>query len=188
MHILCGISVTKDALDFNNPTEMQLVKYAMFCVVLVASSIAASSGDGSGDDAAAASGNPANIFPPFANYDKWAICVGKVTKKMFPHLQAPTAAGGCVRYYQGIDMTGVVTEKHFFAKVGFFRWGFFFEKKVLIFIQNYRKFRKFLKFLLFLHKKLKNLGTSKISCEIFLCPVRKLWKKVSKISLKALKW
>jgi hypothetical protein len=59
-----------------------------------------------------------NIFPGFNNYDQWAICKGKITKAKFPNLQAPTADGGCVRYYQGIDMTGVVTEKHFFARDG----------------------------------------------------------------------
>ncbi|RKK65702.1 hypothetical protein BFJ69_g16058 [Fusarium oxysporum] len=33
--------------------------------------------------------------------------------------KAPNREGGCVRYYQGIDMTGVVTEQHFFFKDGF---------------------------------------------------------------------
>ncbi|PTB37445.1 hypothetical protein M441DRAFT_50700 [Trichoderma asperellum CBS 433.97] len=61
----------------------------------------------------------ANIFPNFKNYDDWAICKSKITKKRFPHLQAPNNNGGCVRYYQGIDMTGVVTELHFFFKDGF---------------------------------------------------------------------
>jgi hypothetical protein len=59
------------------------------------------------------------IFPDFNRYQDWAICLGKITKNQFPNLQAPTDDGGCVRYYQGIDITGVVTEVHFFAKDGF---------------------------------------------------------------------
>ncbi|EHK21735.1 uncharacterized protein TRIVIDRAFT_191968 [Trichoderma virens Gv29-8] len=34
--------------------------------------------------------NPnANIFPPFEEYEGWAICQGKITKDRFPNLQAP---------------------------------------------------------------------------------------------------
>jgi len=61
----------------------------------------------------------ANIFPNFNSYSNWAICKGKITKAHFPNLQAPKPNGGCVRYFQGIDMTGVVTELHFFFKDGF---------------------------------------------------------------------
>ncbi|KAH7204948.1 hypothetical protein AU210_012374 [Fusarium oxysporum f. sp. radicis-cucumerinum] len=60
-----------------------------------------------------------DIFPDFDRYSDWAICKGKITKDRFPNLQAPKREGGCVRYYQGIDMTGVVTEQHFFFKDGF---------------------------------------------------------------------
>lgn len=59
-----------------------------------------------------------NIFPKPEAYENWAICKGKITKARFPNLQAPTPAGGCVRYYRGIDITGVVTETHFFARDG----------------------------------------------------------------------
>ncbi|KAB5551055.1 hypothetical protein GE09DRAFT_1124757 [Coniochaeta sp. 2T2.1] len=62
--------------------------------------------------------NNINIFPDPEAYEQWAICKGKITKARFPNLQAGTADGGCVRYYRGIDMTGVVTEVHFFAKDG----------------------------------------------------------------------
>lgn len=58
----------------------------------------------------------ANIFPNRNAYSAWAICKGQITQHRFPTLQAPNRDGGCVRYYQGIDMTGVVTEKHFFFK------------------------------------------------------------------------
>lgn len=64
-------------------------------------------------------GDDPNFFPSFDRYQDWAICKGRVTKGRFPNLQAPTDDGGCVRYFQGIDITGVVTEKHFFAKDGF---------------------------------------------------------------------
>jgi hypothetical protein len=64
-------------------------------------------------------GSGADIFPEFDRYNDWAICQGKITKERFPNLQAPSDDGGCVRYYQGIDMTGVVTERHFFFKDGF---------------------------------------------------------------------
>src|SRR5208282_981173 len=58
------------------------------------------------------------IFPGFNNYDNWAICKGKITKSQFPNLQAPTNDGGCVRYFQGIDITGTVTEVNLFFKDG----------------------------------------------------------------------
>lgn len=64
-------------------------------------------------------GDNADIFPDFKAYSDWAICKGDVTKARFPTLQAPNQDGGCVRYYQGIDMTGVVTELHFYFKDGF---------------------------------------------------------------------
>jgi len=50
-----------------------------------------------------------NIFQT-AN-ERWdgAICKGKVTPAIFPGLVAPSQDGGCVRYFEGIDMTGVVT-------------------------------------------------------------------------------
>jgi len=60
-----------------------------------------------------------DIFPNFDRYSDWAICKGKITKRDFPNLQAPNDQGGCVRYYQGIDMTGVVTELHFYFRDGF---------------------------------------------------------------------
>ncbi|KAK4078853.1 hypothetical protein PCL_03215 [Purpureocillium lilacinum] len=60
----------------------------------------------------------ADIFPNPNGYSAWAICEGRVTSRQFPTLQAPRS-GGCVRYYRGIDMTGVVTELHFFFKDGF---------------------------------------------------------------------
>ncbi|EXL60701.1 hypothetical protein FOCG_03524 [Fusarium oxysporum f. sp. radicis-lycopersici 26381] len=60
-----------------------------------------------------------NIFPDFDRYSDWTICKGKITKDRFPNLQAPNRDGGCVRYYRGIDVTGVVTEQHFFFKDGF---------------------------------------------------------------------
>ncbi|KAI5467919.1 hypothetical protein BGZ63DRAFT_372515 [Mariannaea sp. PMI_226] len=63
--------------------------------------------------------NNADIFPDFNTYSDWAICKGVITKARFPTLQAPNDKGGCVRYYQGIDMTGVVTELHFYFKDGF---------------------------------------------------------------------
>lgn len=59
-----------------------------------------------------------NIFPNPVNYEKWAICKGQITTKRFRNLQAPTPDGGCVRYYQGIDMTGIVTEIHLLARDG----------------------------------------------------------------------
>lgn len=59
-----------------------------------------------------------NIFPGGDAFDSYAICKGKITKHKFPDLVAPTDDGGCVRYYPGIDITGVVTEKHFFFKDG----------------------------------------------------------------------
>ncbi|EHK20389.1 uncharacterized protein TRIVIDRAFT_68821 [Trichoderma virens Gv29-8] len=60
-----------------------------------------------------------NIFPDFNRYSDWAICKNKITKQRFPNLQAPNNDGGCVRYYRGIDITGVVTERHFFFRDGF---------------------------------------------------------------------
>jgi hypothetical protein len=61
-----------------------------------------------------------NIFPHNYNdaYNEFSICRNKVTKHQFPHLAAPSDDGGCVRYYPGIDMTGVVTEVNLFHKDG----------------------------------------------------------------------
>ena len=58
-----------------------------------------------GDD----SNSDINIFPSGDKYNDYAICKGKVTKNKFPQLQAPSNDGGCVRYFPGIDITGVVT-------------------------------------------------------------------------------
>jgi hypothetical protein len=62
--------------------------------------------------------NPLDIFPPAPQYNMWAICAGQITKARFPHLNVPSPQGGCVRYFRGIDITGVVTEIHFFFKDG----------------------------------------------------------------------
>lgn len=59
-----------------------------------------------------------NIFPSADKYDDWAICKGKITKSKFPQLQAPTNDGGCVRYFEGIDITGVVTMVNLYFKDG----------------------------------------------------------------------
>ncbi|KFY81247.1 hypothetical protein V500_11588 [Pseudogymnoascus sp. VKM F-4518 (FW-2643)] len=50
-----------------------------------------------------------NIFKTANKRWDGAICKGKVTPATFPGLVTPSEDGGCVRYYQGIDMTGVVT-------------------------------------------------------------------------------
>jgi hypothetical protein len=67
-----------------------------------------------GDD----SNSNINIFPNANKYDDWAICKGKITKGKFPQLQAPTNDGGCVRYFEGIDITGVVTMVNLYFKDG----------------------------------------------------------------------
>jgi hypothetical protein len=59
-----------------------------------------------------------NIFPSDDKYNDFAICRGKITKERFPNLQAPSREGGCVRYFPGIDMTGVVTTVNLFFKDG----------------------------------------------------------------------
>jgi hypothetical protein len=62
--------------------------------------------------------DPADIFPAPTQYNNWAICKGQITPAKFPDLNVPTKQGGCVRYYRGIDITGVVTEEHFFFSDG----------------------------------------------------------------------
>lgn len=59
-----------------------------------------------------------NIFPSGDKYNDYAICRGKITKHQFPNLQAPSNDGGCVRYFPGIDITGVVTEVDLFFRDG----------------------------------------------------------------------
>lgn len=59
-----------------------------------------------------------NIFPSGDKYNDYAICKGKITKKKFPNLQAPSNDGGCVRYFPGIDITGVVTTVNLYFKDG----------------------------------------------------------------------
>jgi len=52
-----------------------------------------------------------NIFKDANSRFEGAICKSQITTKQFPSLVIPpNFRGGCVRYYQGIDMTGVVTE------------------------------------------------------------------------------
>jgi len=60
-----------------------------------------------------------NIFKDADSRFEGAICKNEITTKQFPTLVIPhNFRGGCVRYYQGIDMTGVVTEVDiFFPKV-----------------------------------------------------------------------
>jgi len=60
-----------------------------------------------------------NIFKDANSRFEGAICKKQITTKYFPKLVIPhNFRGGCVRYYQGIDMTGVVTEVDiFFPKV-----------------------------------------------------------------------
>lgn len=67
-----------------------------------------------GDD----SNGDINMFPGGDAYNDYAICKGKITKNQFPNLQAPSDDGGCVRYFQGIDITGVVTEVDLFFRDG----------------------------------------------------------------------
>ncbi|KAH7309673.1 hypothetical protein B0I35DRAFT_440440 [Stachybotrys elegans] len=90
-----------------------------FTTTILALLLAASATIASPAEPRAPPGPNQNIFPPFNTYSNWAICRGRITKGRFPTLQAPNGAGGCVRYYQGIDITGVVTELHFFFKDGF---------------------------------------------------------------------
>lgn len=59
-----------------------------------------------------------NMFPSGDKYNDYAICKGKITKNQFPNLQAPSNQGGCVRYFPGIDITGVVTEVDLFFRDG----------------------------------------------------------------------
>lgn len=59
-----------------------------------------------------------DLFPSADKYEDYAICKGKITKGKFPQLQAPTWNGGCVRYFPGIDITGVVTMQNFYFKDG----------------------------------------------------------------------
>ena len=59
-----------------------------------------------------------NIFPSDDKYNDYAICKGKVTKGQFPQLQALSKDGGCVRYFKGIDITGVVTMVNLYYKDG----------------------------------------------------------------------
>jgi len=68
----------------------------------------------SGDD----NNTDINIFPSKDHYNDYAICKGRVTKDMFPQLQAPSNEGGCVRYFPAIDITGVVTMVNLYAKDG----------------------------------------------------------------------
>jgi hypothetical protein len=59
-----------------------------------------------------------NIFPDGDIYNDYAICKGKITKNKFPNLVAPSYNGGCVRYFPGIDITGVVTTVNLFFRDG----------------------------------------------------------------------
>lgn len=84
-------------------------------VALFSSALAGPLGARDNDDS---TNSELNIFPSADKYSEYAICKGKITKSRFPHLNAPTQEGGCVRYYPGIDMTGVVTMVDLFHKDG----------------------------------------------------------------------
>jgi len=60
-----------------------------------------------------------NIFKDSNSRWEGAICKSQITSKQFPSLVTPpNFRGGCVRYFQGIDITGVVTEVDiYFPKV-----------------------------------------------------------------------
>jgi hypothetical protein len=60
-----------------------------------------------------------NIFKDSNSRWEGAICKSEITTKQFPTLVTPhNFRGGCVRYFQGIDVTGVVTEVDiYFPKV-----------------------------------------------------------------------
>ncbi len=96
---------------------MHLTTAFLTTILLATSTVASPPGSGlNGRDVCDDNNPDVNIFPPFENYEAWAICKGKITKDKFPNLQAPEETGGCVRYYRGIDMAGVVTEVHFYFK------------------------------------------------------------------------
>lgn len=59
-----------------------------------------------------------NIFKNSNERYEGAICKDQITTSKFPDLMVPNKQSGCVRYYQGIDMTGVVTEVDLYAKDG----------------------------------------------------------------------
>ena len=59
-----------------------------------------------------------NLFPSGDKYSEYAICKNKITKNQFPLLQAPNYEGGCVRYFPGVDITGVVTMVNLYHKDG----------------------------------------------------------------------
>lgn len=92
--------------------------FAAALTALVASSALASPCEHEGDHDHDHGNSDVNIFPDYDRYDDWAICKGKITKWNFPNLQAPNDEGGCVRYFRGVDITGVVTETHYFYSDG----------------------------------------------------------------------
>jgi len=59
-----------------------------------------------------------NIFKDSTKRYEGAICKNDITVERFQNLSVPSGKSGCVRYYQGIDMTGVVTEVDLYAKDG----------------------------------------------------------------------
>lgn len=95
---------------------MHFPSISLTTIFLAASTFASSLSYGFGQQDNGDDNPDVNIFPAFENYESWAICKGQITKDRFPNLQAPEDAGGCVRYFRGIDMTGVVTELHFYFK------------------------------------------------------------------------
>jgi hypothetical protein len=60
-----------------------------------------------------------NIFKNEAKRWEGAICKTSITRQTFPALALPEhVGGGCVRYFRGVDMTGVVTEVDLFFADG----------------------------------------------------------------------
>lgn len=82
----------------------------LISVLAVASAVIATPMDTRVRDQGDDSNPDVNIFPNNDDaYNNYAICKGKITKSQFPNLDAPSHDGGCVRYFPGIDITGVVT-------------------------------------------------------------------------------
>jgi len=57
-----------------------------------------------------------DIFQNSAERYEGAICKDQITTSRFHNLKVPDHQSGCVRYFQGFDMTGVVTEIDLYFK------------------------------------------------------------------------
>jgi len=106
-------------MHFSGSTTVTILSTLLLASTAFASPIAGKTEKGSSTDMDSSDMDDSyNIFKDSAKRFEGAICKNEITVSRFPALSVPDKKSGCVRYFQGIDMTGVVTEVNLFFNDG----------------------------------------------------------------------